>query len=182
MKNAPFIKGKRITLVCLTKESTPVFHQWLNDLDTLVPFEEEPLPSNPSEIEEFITNCYKDKRHLIFGIRTNRGAKIIGLAGLRNIEYLNRKADLMVCICEKKLRGRGLGTESVLLVLEYAFRKLNLHSVMLYVYDFNRKAIKCYRKCGFKTIGIRRQAKLIDNKFHDAIYMDILAEEFLKRK
>ena len=39
------------------------------------------------------------------------------------------------------------------------------------------RAIRCYRKIGFKEIGRRRQAKVIQGKSYDIIYMDILAEE-----
>ena len=38
--------------------------------------------------------------------------------------------------------------------------------------------MNCYKKVGFKEIGGRRNAKIIEGKMFDVIYMDILAGEF----
>ena len=64
------------------------------------------------------------------------------------------------------------------MLLDYSFNILNLNNIMLNVYAFNTRAIRCYRKIGFKEIGRRRQARRIQGKSYDIIYMDILAEEF----
>ena len=52
--------------------------------------------------------------------------------------------------------------------------------IMLRVFSFNQRALQCYRKCGFKEIGIRRKARIIGRKEYDVLYMDILSEEFTK--
>ena len=44
--------------------------------------------------------------------------------------------------------------------------------------SFNERAMKCYKKCGFKEYGRRRQCVFIDGKYYDKVGMDILAEEF----
>ena len=44
--------------------------------------------------------------------------------------------------------------------------------------EFNERALKCYKKCGFKEYGRRRQSKFVDGKYYDSIEMDILNEEF----
>ena len=43
---------------------------------------------------------------------------------------------------------------------------------------FNKRAIACYKKVGFKEIGIRRKARILCGKKYDLIFMDLLAEEF----
>ena len=44
--------------------------------------------------------------------------------------------------------------------------------------EFNSRAIACYKKCGFKEMGRRRQCNYINGKYYDTIHMDILKEEF----
>ena len=78
--------------------------------------------------------------------------------------------------------GKGYGADATRLLLEYAFTLLNLNSVMLGVFAFNERAIACYRRVGFREIGRRRQARIIGGQKHDAILMDILAEEFESRR
>jgi len=62
--------------------------------------------------------------------------------------------------------------------LEYGFKYLNLKNIKLDVMEFNERALKCYKKCGFKEYGRRRQSKFVDGKYYDSIEMDILNEEF----
>ncbi len=50
--------------------------------------------------------------------------------------------------------------------------------MLLGVFAFNRAAIRCYQKVGFKEIGRRREARIIAGKAYDAILMDILEDEF----
>ena len=44
--------------------------------------------------------------------------------------------------------------------------------------SFNERALKCYKKCGFKEIGSRRESAFLDGKYYDTIIMDILENEF----
>jgi RimJ/RimL family protein N-acetyltransferase len=55
---------------------------------------------------------------------------------------------------------------------------LNLENIMLNVYAFNTRAIRCYRNIGFKEMDRRRRARRIQGTSYDIIYMDLLAEEF----
>ena len=61
---------------------------------------------------------------------------------------------------------------------KYGFNYLNLNSVALHVMSFNERAMKCYKKCGFKEYGRRRQCVFVDGKYYDKVGMDILAKEF----
>ena len=55
---------------------------------------------------------------------------------------------------------------------------MNLNNIKLDLMAFNERALKCYKKCGFKEYGRRRKCKFINGKYYDSISMDILAEEF----
>ena len=104
--------------------------------------------------------------------------KMIGTVSLEDINHINRCATLGIFIGDKDFRGKGYGTEAIKLVLEYGFKYLNLKNVKLDLMEFNERALKCYKKCGFKEYGRRRNCKFINGKYYDSIAMDILAEEF----
>ena len=91
---------------------------------------------------------------------------------------ISRTATLGIFIGEKEERSKGYGTEAIKLLLDFGFNYLNLHEIKLDVYEFNKRAIKCYEKIGFKEYGRRRKCKFINGKYYDSIEMDILAEEF----
>lgn len=76
--------------------------------------------------------------------------------------------------------GKGIGTDTMSLILEFAFNELNLHRVYLQVFSFNERAIKLYEKIGFIHEGKFRQALYRTGKWHDIVIMSILKNEYSK--
>lgn len=113
-----------------------------------------------------------------FVIATLDDDKIIGTVSLERIKHVYRTATLGIFIGDKDYRSKGYGTEAIKLILEYGFKYLNLNNIKLDVMAFNEKAIACYKKCGFKEYGRRRECEFINGKYYDCISMDILAREF----
>jgi RimJ/RimL family protein N-acetyltransferase len=75
-------------------------------------------------------------------------------------------------------RDRGLGSEAIALLLEYAFGTIGLHRIGLEVYDFNPRARHVYARLGFRHEGTRRDALLFDGEWVDAHVMAVLAGEW----
>jgi len=103
---------------------------------------------------------------------------LIGHVSLHDVDHLYRNAFLGVFIGDEQYRGKGYGAETIRLVLDYGFKTLNLHNIMLSVHADNYAAISCYKKVGFHECGRRREWIFKDGNYIDKIYMDILAREF----
>ena len=166
--------GKRVSLAPVVPEHAEQFATWLNDLEVTVPLGDEAWRTiTPGEIRAGIPGS----QHT-FAIVANDGDTVIGRCLLFAVNQIDRTAMLGIFIGDRDHWNRGLGTEAVELLLDYAFGLLNLNSVMLGTFAFNARAIACYRGVGFREIGRRRSARLIAGTYHDAVLMDILAEEF----
>src|SRR5262249_33278215 len=113
-----------------------------------------------------------------FAIYERATMRPIGTAGLVSINHLNQTAELGIGIGERDCWGRGFGIEATRLVLDYAFNVLGLHNVMLRVFSYSERAIRAYRRVGFREIGRRRQAQRIGAQVYDVVLMDCLATEF----
>ena len=100
----------------------------------------------------------------------------VGHAGLR-VDTDQHAATYTVGLFVAGLRGRGLGQEITRLVLSWAFGELGVHRVELEVLAFNRRAIGCYLACGFRQEGVRREALLYPDGWHDLIVMGLLQAE-----
>jgi RimJ/RimL family protein N-acetyltransferase len=87
-------------------------------------------------------------------------------------------AEYGIVIGEQDCQGKGYGTEVTRLMLDYAFTVLGLHNILLTVVEYNLAGIHAYEKAGFRLIGRRRQAKWMNRKLWDVIYMDCLSTEF----
>ena len=97
--------------------------------------------------------------------------KPVGSVYLRDIDYENSSAEFGIFIGEKSALGKGIGTKTTKLVLEYAHKKLLLHRVFLRLLSDNLPAYKAYRKAGFIVEGIFRDMKKIDGKYKDIMFM-----------
>lgn len=122
--------------------------------------------------------CAALARHIyhFFTIYEKAILRPIGFTYLSDIA--DQKAEFAIVIGKRECHGKGYGTETTKLVLDYAFNILNLHNVMLKVLAYNEAGIRAYKKAGFQEIGRRREAKMINGKRWDMIYMDCLATEF----
>src|ERR1700751_2092227 len=74
------------------------------------------------------------------------------------------------------LRGQGVGTRLIARTLEAA-RAYGLTRVELTVRENNRNAIALYKKFGFETEGLNRNALKIDGRYENLVLMALLFDE-----
>lgn len=175
-KNYMKIDNSNLAADVVAKMIKEKFTEWLNDLETtdyigrsatIITLEEERKYFEDSTNKEnsfFITTLDEDK--------------LIGTISLENFNPINRNAVLGIFIGDKEYRSKGYGKEAIELILDFGFNYLNLHEIKLDVMAFNERAIKCYKKCGFKEYGRRRESTYLNGKYYDVISMDILRREF----
>lgn len=104
----------------------------------------------------------------------------VGSVYLRDIDYDTKEAEFGIFIGEESARGRGVGTRSAELILDYGFKELNLEKIFLRVYKDNPGAVRSYEKAGFKRTG--RSDKINDNgEIREVIFMELEKKDFEKR-
>ncbi len=178
MPHYPKISGSKCYLSPVCAEDAPLWAGWLNDLAVSLPLGDEAYrPYSLENAQADIAETIRREDH-VFTIVDLATGRPIGRCLLFQVDLLNRSAMLGIFIGPEEYRGRGYGSEATRLLLDYAFNLLNLNNVMLGVFAYNRQALACYRKVGFKEIGRRRQARILAEKRYDVILMDILREEF----
>ena len=106
-----------------------------------------------------------------FIIYEKAAEKPIGPVYLRDIDHINSRAEYGIFIGEKDYLGKGIGAEAGILVLDYAFRELHLHKIMLKVFAQNVRAIKNYKKAGFVEEGFLRDEVRRNGIYYDIVYM-----------
>ncbi|MGE5580546.1 MAG: GNAT family N-acetyltransferase [Bacillota bacterium] len=78
---------------------------------------------------------------------------LIGEIEVINISWRLHSAELRVFIGEKDLWNRGLGEESVRVLVRGLFENTTLKEIFLRVDEDNRRAQRCYLKVGFRPKG-----------------------------
>ena len=76
--------------------------------------------------------------------------KFIGNIELRNV--VNDTAEVGICITED-MQDKHFGTEAMKAIVKYGYEELNLEGIYLMVFNFNKRAIKCYENAGFVMDG-----------------------------
>ena len=176
MKYLKKLVGERIYLSPRNPEDYEVMAKWMNDFavtDYLIRSHKVISLDNEKKFLEESQNA-----EAAFVIVTLDEDKPIGVISLEGIKHVHQIAEAGIAIGEEEYRSKGYGTEAMKLLLDFAFNYLNLHNVDLKVVDTNERAIKCYKKCGFKEYGRRSESEYINGKRYGTVYMEILKEDF----
>jgi RimJ/RimL family protein N-acetyltransferase len=148
-------------------------------------FLHEPRPYSREEEIEWIRGTWQRRKagtEYQFAVEDKVTKEFLGGGGLFSINQVAHSAELGIAIHAEKNWGKGYGTDTMRVLLEFGFNYLNLNSVRLRVNDFNVRGIKTYKKVGFTEVGKLRQANFVEGKYNDMIFMDILKEEWEKMK
>ena len=177
----PYFKklvGEKCYLSPCSAEDATKWAEWDNDLAVTIPLGDEAY--TPESLVKEMDQLAESNRHQahVFSIVAHDGDTLIGRCMLFSVNHVDRTAMLGICIGEKGYWNKGFGEEAIRLLLDYGFNLLNLNSIMLGTFAFNERAIRCYKKVGFREMGRRRQARIIAGQAYDAVLMDILAAEF----
>ena len=173
------IIGKKCYLSPVCIEDAPTYFKWKSEAETsiyLLSFSQS--ITLQQEREQLLSVARGQPYQQVFAIINKSNDKLIGNCSFHQIDMINRTAEFVIYIGEKEVRGLGFGKEATLLTLDYAFNILNLHSVWLRVFEFNKRGHKLFEKIGFKNAGRMRDARILGENKYDVLYMDILASEY----
>jgi RimJ/RimL family protein N-acetyltransferase len=166
--------GSRVRLRPLRQDDRTLLYQWIIDRELVIlnaPY----LPVSQSDHEAWIDSMLVKRADVVlFVIEDSVTGCGIGTCQLLNINCVHRNAELQIRIGNSSSQSKGLGTEAIELLINFGFKDLNLHRIYLHVFATNERAVRAYKKCGFVTEGVLRQAAHIDGKFLDVLCMALL--------
>jgi RimJ/RimL family protein N-acetyltransferase len=172
------IEGRLIVLRRHVAENVEAFQRGYSDPEVarLARYQDAPMRSD--EIERFFQLRALGNESLTMAIHVRGTDRLIGSCAFSQVDGDNGSAMFHITIGEKDAWGRGFGTEATALMLEHAFTTLGLHRIGLSVFEFNERAIRAYRRCGFVVEGRARESIWRDGKWWDELAMSVLASEW----
>ncbi len=173
------LKGKLVTLRAIEKEDLEFMRDMLNDpeIENLVVGWS--LPISRYEQNIWYEKNINDKINLRLIIETPRDGAV-GMATLVNIDWKNRHATHGIKIARREFRTRGVGTDTVMTIMKYAFDELQLNRLDGSWFEDNLGSQKLYTKCGWKVEGKRRQYVYKDGAYRDLVIVGVLREDYYK--
>ncbi len=170
------IEGEICYLSPMRQEDYEFYTKYLNDLDTSIGLMTAAQIITPEKEKEILVHLQNTDYN--FAIIDKKTDTLVGNVSILNTDTRNRCAEIGIFIGKTQDQNKGYGQDSLKLILDFGFNILNLHNLYLKVYDYNKIAIACYKKVGFKEAGRLRESKIIAGQKFDTIYMDILDSEF----
>ncbi|WP_429844215.1 GNAT family N-acetyltransferase [Brevibacillus sp. FIR094] len=184
-------KGNLVELRPVIAEDMERLFHWRNDEEAakwaagsgLVTYSYVSLDSLKAMYAENVRASRPDDKlkGFVFSVYTLDGEHI-GNCDYRDVNPITRTATIGIAIMAKEYWSKGFGTDTLRLLLDFLFSKLNLNRVQLDTWSGNTRAIRAYEKSGFVIEGRLRQNEYVDGQYYDTIMMGLLREEFYQRE
>lgn len=143
------LEGDRIYLRTLTEQdATEKYRSWINNPEINKFLETK--KTSIKELENYITTQNNDPNCLFLGIFLKENDTHIGNVRLSSIDFNKKSGSIGLLIGEKEYWGKGYGTETYKLFINYVFNNLNLKIITSGAYKENIGAHHIKKKVGFK--------------------------------
>jgi diamine N-acetyltransferase len=151
------LKGEHIYLRALEPE----------DLDFLYKLENNPeiweissttAPYSKHVLQRYLENAHKD----IYEVKQlrlcicNLKGNVLGLIDLFDFDPKNLRVGMGIIVDQQVERNKGVGTEAVEILTNYAFLVLGMKQVYVNVLEENTSSIHLFLKLGFEKVGVKR--------------------------
>jgi RimJ/RimL family protein N-acetyltransferase len=146
---------------------------WIDSEELMVIFSGQifDFPITNSQLDTYLQNPNRK----VYKVIISESKEIIGHAELNAINIRSKNARICrVLVANKDYRNKGLGSLTINELVRIGFNELKLHRIDLGVYDFNKQAIRCYEKCGFKNEGLLRDNMRFGETFWSSYNMSKL--------
>jgi [ribosomal protein S5]-alanine N-acetyltransferase len=130
-----------------------------------------PYPYEIEDARRFVTKSRRNfqlKKEQTFAIELVGNGSLVGVISLQKIDRKNKNAQISYWI-GKNYWNLGIATESINLVIRYAFWVLRLHKVYANVLATNRASIRVLKKNGLKKEGELKHSVYKGDNFHNVV-------------
>jgi RimJ/RimL family protein N-acetyltransferase len=173
------LKGQKIFLLPIERHDIITLNEWIKKgLDFSLISPSSLFALNLDELENWYNSLIYNPKIRIFVIRNIEHKTPIGLIELNNIDWKNRNAEIGIFIAYENLRNKGFGSDTLKVIINYAFNELNLFKLYAKIAEDNYPSIKLFEKFNFKKEAVLRKNIFKNNEYIDLLIYGLLKEEF----
>ncbi|MCH8831683.1 MAG: GNAT family N-acetyltransferase [Chloroflexi bacterium] len=101
--------------------------------------------------------------------------KFIGNCMYYDLDSVKMQAELGIVIGDRDYWSNSYGYDAVTTLLDHCFNEKKMERVYLHTLEWNKRAQRCFEKCGFVPVKpVRRMS-------HDFILMEVLREDWFAK-
>lgn len=166
-------QGTLVTLRPFGEAELERYLEWVNDAEVAAQVGRA-TPVTATEHRRWYEQAIHRSDTVMFAVYTNEGQRYVGNVWLWGVHQVNRNAELRILLGDPQGQGRGCGTDACKVLLDFAFRRMNLHKVYLYVLASNPRAKRAFEKAGFREEGLLRDEFFVEGEYRDVYRMGVL--------
>jgi diamine N-acetyltransferase len=173
------LKGNLIYLRALEPEDLEFLYAVENNED-IWEVSNTQTPYSKFLIKQYLENAHQEiyeAKQLRLAICKKDTFKAIGLIDLFDYDPRNRRAGVGIIIQENDNRNIGIGEESLSILINYSFKKLNLHQLYANIGNNNVPSLKLFTKLGFEKIGNKKDWNFIEGKYYDETLYQLIHKQ-----
>jgi len=177
-------EGQDILFSPIDHEKDPqIESKWTHDSEFMRLMEVNPArPMSAAMVKKQYEKLEKqideDKNIYHFMIHAKADDRLIGKAAIQRIEWTNGNGLIHLGIGAAEDRRKGYGTQSLRMLLRFAFAELNLFRVSAVVPEYNEGALALMKKFGFVQEVCRRKSLERDGCRWDLLVFGLLNDEW----
>ncbi len=170
------LKGTTIYLRALEPNDLEFIYAMEND-ESLWEVSNTQTPYSRFLIRQYLENAHQDiyeAKQLRMAICRGEDFPAIGLIDLFEFDAKNKRAGIGIVLKNEGDRNQGIGSEALELLLNFSFKKLNLHQLYANINPENTLSIQLFSKFGFQEIGTKKQWNLVEGVYKDETLFQLI--------
>jgi len=172
------IEGKKVVLKAIETDDLPLLHKWANDPTIQRMLGGWHFPTSRRDQEAWLASLSCQSRDQRFAVHALEGG-LVGTANLVTIDWKNRNAFHGMLIGEQENRGKGLGIDTIMALMRYAFDELGLARLDTDIIEYNQASLRAYTgRCGWQVEGTKEDAYFREGKFWTKHLLGITARRY----
>jgi RimJ/RimL family protein N-acetyltransferase len=175
-RDLPTINGEKIRLRPITWEDTPLIVSWRNNPSVRQNFIFRQPFTNELH-ENWLRTKVETGKVIQYIIIDKETDAPVGSVYFRDIDPENSCAEYGMFIGVDDVRGKGIGSETVVLFTRFGLDVLKLHRISMRVLADNPASRRSCEKGGFEVEGVFRDMVKLDGEYKDVVFMAMLNKE-----
>ena len=172
------MKYEKIRLRAIEPEDLELLYEWENS-GTYWVISNTVAPFSRFTLKRYIENSHKNiyetgqLRLMIDQIEDNL---TIGTIDIFEFDPFHKRAGIGILIANESYRRKGYASMSLICLINYCFKTLQLHQLYCHILANNRESLELFKKHGFIQTGIKKDWILTDKGYLDEYIFQLIKE------
>ena len=170
------LKGENIQLRAIEPSDLEILYQWENDTN-IWKVSHTITPISKHVLTEYLANAHQDifiakQLRLII----EKDERSIGMIDLFDFEPLHQRAGIGIWIADEGERQKGFAKEALQLLLNYAFKQLQLKQIYCNISSINKASINLFSGLDFILVGVKKDWNKTQEGWEDELLFQRLCD------